>query len=341
MSTKKQRGLSLDQQAELALPWAIRVAATLRLADFIAGGVTHLEDLASRAQVHPGALGMLLRYLSASGIFTERAPEHFELTHAARMLLDDHPQHLREQLDQEGVGGNMDRVWIGLLDSIRTGQAAYRAIYGCTFWEALSTNASLSAWFHPLMIRLSTEDADALVKSYDWTRVGHIVDVGGGMGSVLAALLHAYPALSGTLIELPETAARAQATFADRGLLERCSIVGKSFFEPLPPGKDIYLLSCVLFNWDDAPAIEILRRCAQAIGPQGRVLILEPLSGQEPIPRPVTAEELLTLVLLGGQIRSLETYANLAHCADLEICSAHRLTSGNTLIECAASAYGI
>jgi hypothetical protein len=167
------------------------------------------------------------------------------------------------------------------------------------------------------------------------------VDVGGGNGTMLVALLRAYPALRGTLVDLPATVPSARTTLANTGLDERSTVIGGSFFDPLPTDGDVYLLSFVLLNWDDSSAVKVLQRCAEAAGRQGRVLILEYLIGEDALARPVTTEELLTLLLLGCQMRNLHVFAELTRAAGLMIYTTHRLSSGNMLLECVPTRHGV
>jgi hypothetical protein len=164
-----------------------------------------------------------------------------------------------------------------------------------------------------------------------------VVDVGGGTGTLLAAILERAAHALGTLVELPRTAEHAGLLFRARGLSERVTVVGRSFFEPLPPGADVYVLNIVLHDWPDADAISILERCADAAPPTGRILVIESLRS----PRGdslVSAMDLFMLILFGGRERSLEAFDELFHSAGLRRSRIVGTIGARSLIECSKSA---
>lgn len=321
-------------QVDLAFPWAMRVAATLRLADLIARGTTDVQELAVEAGVNADALKRLLRYLVRRNVFAESAPGVFALTDTARLLLEDHPQQLRTWLDQEGVGGRMDALWAGLLDAMRTGEAVYPHLYGSPFWEDMAAHPALSRSFNKLMAAQASVGGDALVTAYNWTGVRHTIDIGGGTGKLLTSILKAHPSMRGTLLDEAATAHLARETLLASGLADRCSVVAGSFFDPLPAGGDVYILSYILHDWGDQEARMILRRCAEAAGPSGRVLIREGVIGRVGAQHFVTQQDLFMLLLLGGRERTLEEFSELASSSGLKLESARHLSSGQMLLEC-------
>jgi hypothetical protein len=149
---------------------------------------------------------------------------------------------------------------------------------------------------------------------------------------LLARLLSTEPDLRGILVDLPSTAAEADAAFARAGVGDRVRVVPGSFFDPLPAGGDVYLLSGVLIDWADDAAAAILRRCGEAVGSAGRVLIVEQ---REPDEGAATDENLRIAVLVGGRARTLEEFHDLARAAGLRVLSARRNPAGVCLVECA------
>jgi hypothetical protein len=173
-------------------------------------------------------------------------------------------------------------------------------------------------------------DADVLV-SGGWGSVKTVVDVGGGTGALLAAVLRAQPMVKGTLVDLPATVARSAETFRAAGVADRATVVGQSFFEPLPAGADLYLLKSVLNDWPDREATAILKRCAEAARPAARVVVLSGVSPDEAGP---PSPELLMMVLVGGKGRSLSEFRELARSAGLQVHAAERQASGRFVVEC-------
>lgn len=293
----------LAARADLLLPMALRVAATLRLADLVEAGATGPAELAARCGADARSLAALLRHLVAHGVFEEPERGIYALNGAARQLLDRDASGLRGWLDLEGIGGRFDLAYTGLLEAVRTGRAAYASVHGRPFWEDVTADPGRNAAFHEMMSGGEHERRfAAFVAAYDWRGVRHVVDAGGGDGGLLEQVLHAQPAVRGTLVELPGRLAAARDRLYAAGVADRCEIMGGSFFDPLPPGADVYLLSKVLGDWDDGSAVAILRRCREAAGPSGRVVLVGGLPEGHPAADAVS--DLMMLVLVGGRERS-------------------------------------
>jgi len=162
-----------------------------------------------------------------------------------------------------------------------------------------------------------------------WGGIRSIVDVGGGTGAMLAELLRVHPGTRGTLVDLPRTVARARDVFDAAGVTIRSAAVGQSFFDPLPAGADLYLLKNVINDWPDAEVTAILRRCADAARPNGRIVVIGGI-GPDNAPRGLTVE----VVLCGGQYRSVSEFAALASAAGLEVVAAARQPVGYFVTEC-------
>lgn len=320
----------LHELIDLISPMAMRVAATLRLADRIAAGTSTLTELAADVEVDPDALGRLLRYLAARGVFAETEPGRFALTGSAELLRDDHPDQIRVWLD---LTSGLGRVDFALLDVVRTGEPGYPMVRGRGFWADLAGDPGLTASFDSAMVQHMAWWAPWLT-AQDWSGTQHVVDVGGGTGPLLIALLQAHLYLRGTLVELPATAVSAERALAEAGLSRRCDVVAGSFFDPLPAGADVYLLSWIVHDWNDTDAMAIMRRCAQAAGPGGRVVLGELVATGGENRQNFTHMDLRMLVLFGGRERTLEDFATLADAAGLTITSLTPTERGNSLIDC-------
>ncbi|WP_262391524.1 methyltransferase [Nocardiopsis sp. CNR-923] len=202
MSENGARRPGLRALADLATPMAVRVAATLRLADRVEQGLCTAPLLAEATGTHPDALERLLRHLVTVGLFTEKPRGHFALTEYGRQLCEGHEGGRRQWLDTTTAVGRGDLSFVDLEHSVRTGEAAYHVRHGVPFWDDLSADPRLSASFDALMGHHVGYDGDAVVDAYDWGALGHVVDVGGGSGALLRALLKAHPRLEGTLVDL-------------------------------------------------------------------------------------------------------------------------------------------
>ena len=314
----------LWQLADLLTPMAVRVAATLRLADHLADRPRTAPELAAVTGSHAGTLARLLRHLASVGVVREDEGGTWALAPLGEALRDDHPARLRARLDVEHQLGRGDLAAIRLLHSVRTGEAAYPALWGQGFWDDLAADPERTAAFDDEMgadaARWAAELLD--VDTLDWGVYGHVVDVGGGNGTLLAELLRRHPGLRGTVVDQPATAAAARATLAAAGLDDRADAVGQSFFDPLPTGGGAYVLCAVVHNWDDEGALAVLRRCAEAAASSsGRVLVIEKIGTDGATPG--SAVDLALLVYQGGAERSLDDLVALVERAGLRVDAVH------------------
>ena len=324
-----QQAVDLSELSDLCTPWCIRVAATLRIADQIAAGASDIDELAAAAGCDRDWLRRVLGHLAGRGVFEEPAPGRFALNAAARELLE---PGQRLMLDLTGIGGRMAYAWGTLLSAVRTGAPAYHELFGRPFWEDLAAHPEVSASFDALMgpAGHGTPDPEILVAG-DWDSIRTVVDVGGGTGALLAEILRARPAIRGTLIDLPQTAARSAATFRAAGVAERVTTIGQSFFEPLPAGADLYVLKSVLNDWPDKETIAILRRCAEAARPNGRVVIIGGVTPEGSAASPPLEIE---TVLVGGKTSTVTEFRELARQAGLALAATGRRPSGSFVVEC-------
>lgn len=312
----------IHADADLLLAMAIRTAATLRLADLIEEGGSGLGELAQRARADPGGLGRLLRYLASRGYFEQPSPDVFGLNGRSRVLLDDHPSGSRRWLDLEhGMGSRISMTYVDMLDAVRLGRPVYETRYGLPFWEDVGADSSRNAAMSSVMARDGADQKrrlDSFIGSYDWNGAEHVIDVGGGDGGVLLEVLRALPGVRGTLLELADRLEGLVKRPADSALWDRCSLLPGSFFDPLPAGADVYLLTNVLGDWDDDAATLILRRCAEAAGDSGRVVVPGdvPESRSEP---GMATNDLMLLTALGGYLRVRSDMTALATAAGLRV----------------------
>ena len=321
--------IDLEEMGDLRTPWCLRVVATLRIAEHIAAGETNVDRLAAVAGCDADRLRGVLGHLVSKGVFEQTAPGEFALNDAARGLLD--PSQLLG-LDLDGIGGRMAHAWGTLLDLVRTGAPAYRERFGRPFWEDLDAHPAVGASFDALMGLAGHGRPDpAFEITGGWGAVSTVVDVGGGTGTMLAEILRSRPGIRGTLVDLPRAVAQSTATFAAAGVADRVTTIGQSFFDPLPPGADLYLLRGVLNDWPDREATAILGRCADAARPSGRVVILKGI-GVDDRPEAPTIE--IEAVLLGGKRRTLARFRELARDAGLAVSAAGRQSSGHSVVEC-------
>ncbi len=306
----------------------MHVVATLRIADHIVAGKAEIDQLAAAAGADRDSLNRVLRHLVSKGVFEQPAPGRFALNETARGLLED---PIRLGLDLDSFGGRMAHAYGTLLSAVRSGRPAYHEAFGLGFWDDLDANPNIAASFDALMgpAGHGAPDPQVLADPADWESVRTVVDVGGGTGALLAEVLRSRPKVRGTLVDLPRTIARSSAVFQAAGVADRVTTVGQSFFDPLPGGADVYILKGVLNDWPDREATAILKRCAEAARPRGRVVVFTGAgAGDEASP------ELLMMVLVGGRGRTLDEFREMAREAGLEVSGVLRQASGRVVAEC-------
>jgi 2,7-dihydroxy-5-methyl-1-naphthoate 7-O-methyltransferase len=320
---------SVWELSDLCTPWCVHVVVTLRIAEHIANGRTGIDELATAAGAHAKSLQRVLRHLIAKGLFEEPSPGRFALNEPARGLQE---SGVRLGMDLDSFGGRMAHAWSTLLTTVRTGAPAYQDAFGLPFWDDLQAHPDIAAKFDALMgpEGHGLPDSEVLIDG-DWAAVRTVVDVGGGTGSLLAEILRANPRVRGTLVDLPATVARSADVFKTAGVADRVTSSAQSFFDPLPAGADLYLLKNVLADWGDGQAGVLLRRCATAMGAEGRLVII---GGVSPDERGAPSPALLMMLLVGGKERSLSEFQRLATASGLRVHATGWQPSGRFMVEC-------
>jgi len=296
---------------------AVMVAAELGIADHLAAGSVPVAALAPAVGADPDALYRLLRALAGEGVFTEAAPRAFALTPLAEPLRTDHPRSVRARarlFRQEWVW----RPWGHLLEAVREGGVAFERVYGVPFFAYLGAHPDAAAVFDAAMTG-GTGSRAGLAAAYDFAPLGTVVDVGGGQGGLLAAVLRAHPHLRGVLFDQPQVVAGAAPVLRAAGVADRCEVVGGDFFAAVPAGGDAYLLSQILHDWDDARATALLRVLHQAARPGARVVAVERVLPPGDAPHPAKLGDLNMLVLAGGRERTEAEFGALFAGASFEL----------------------
>nr|WP_062216768.1 methyltransferase [Streptomyces sp. NBRC 109706] len=316
-------------------------AARLGVVDALGGEERGVEALAAECAVQPRALVRLLRAMAGLELVEEVRAGVFRATPTGRVLSADHPGSFKT-IATVFTDPLMVRSWERLADSVRTGEPAFDQVFGKGFFEHLEERPELSAAFNASMSEGTRTTAAVLPGAYDFARFHTVVDVGGGDGTLLAAVLRAHPALRGVVHDTPRGLAQAPATMERAGVASRCSVVTGDFFASVPAGGDLYLLKSVLHDWDDDRAATLLGNCRQVLPPDGRVLLVEPVL--PPLARPGEAgwylSDLNMLVNLGGLERTRADFEALLARAGFRLSSLAQLPapSAFSLIEAAPAA---
>jgi len=196
------------------------------------------------------ALRRLLRAVAAIGVFHEDAVDRFSLTPLGDGLRADAPESLAGWAAFVGRPHHWE-AWGHLLSSVRSGENAFRSLHGVDVWTYRSEHPEERAVFDAAMVALTRRTNASLLEAYDFGGFGRLVDVGGGLGTFLSALLAAYPSLHGVLFDQPHVLDGAEELLRAAGVADRCRIVAGSFFDDVPEDADAYLLKSILHDWDD------------------------------------------------------------------------------------------
>jgi len=284
---------------------AIYAAAHLGLADLVKDGPRSSEDLAAATGMHATSLYRLLRALASDGIFAEQADGRFALTSLAACLLTDAPNSQRSMAITNGE--EHYRTYGEILYSIQTGKPAWDKVFGKPVFDYLADHPRAAKLFDETMTGVHGPETAVMLDAYDFSGIETLVDVGGGNGSMLLAVLQKYPALQGILYDRDHVVQRAAANMKE----SRCRAIAGDFFERVPPGGDAYIMRHIIHDWYDPQALTILRNCRQVMPAQGRLLLVEKVVPPANEPSWIKYLDLTMMLIPGGMERTEEQYRTL------------------------------
>lgn len=292
------------------------VAAELGIADILADGPYSVEDLADMTGTQSNALYRVMRALASAGIFIQEPDGRFSLTPPANLLRSYVPRSQRSFAIM--MGAEFHGAWGELLHTVRTGEPGWQKRFGVPAFQYMVEHPERHGIYDSAMGGYGQAEGEAMLNAYDFSAFQTAMDVGGGSGMLLAAILGRYPDLRGILFDLPPVVERAHPFISDVGLSDRCRIEGGDFFASVPAGADAYIMQHIIHDWDDSEAISILRNCREAMNPNGRILLVETVipKGNEPC----FGKWLdLMMLLVGGRERTEEEYGRLFCAAGLAL----------------------
>ena len=311
VSTMPPGAQLLKMMGGFTLPWMLYVVAERGIADLLADGPQTSIELAQAAGVHEPSLYRILRSLSSFGVFEEESPRRFVLNPLGSALKTGDPSAGRDLI--------INLPWMARAATefpriLATGENGMQLAFGIPVFEFLTQHPQESAAFNRAMIATGAGQPAAVAEAYDFSGVRRLVDVGGGIGTLLATVLDRYPLVHGVLFDRPDVIDDARPTFAEHGVAERCEVVGGDFFVAVPENADAYMMSHVLHDWGDDFCVTILRTCRKAIDPDGRLLLVEMVLPPGGEPHPGQIFDMYMLVLGGGGMERTEAqYRELLH----------------------------
>jgi hypothetical protein len=311
---------------------ALYVVAELGIADLLANRPHTSAEVAEATGVHAPSLYRVLRTLASHGVFVEEVNQRFRLTPLGATLRSDVPGSVRAWARVNC--GITWRSYGEMLYSVQTGQPGFDRAFGMSVFEYTARHPDAMATFGRMMIDLHAQEVAAVASAYSLSDVRSVVDVGGGSGNLVAALLEANPGLRGTVFERSAVAETAVQWLHAAGLSHRCDVLEGDFFESVPTGGDVYVLSHVIHDWDDAQCLRLLGNCRRAMASTSRLVIVEIVlpGANEP-----SAGRLMDLIMLvnapSGQERTLDEYRDLLARANFRLSRAIPTASPVSVIE--------
>jgi hypothetical protein len=313
---------------------AIRAAALLGVADHLAGGPREVAELAELTESNEVYLRRLLRFLASRGIFREDEDGRFDLTPYADVLRRDAPNSIRAGV----LISTSDTWWQSagdLVEAVRHGEPAFDRRYGKPLFDYLAENPSIGTMFNDGMATFTAGDIDLVTAAYDFPDSGVLVDVGGGLGGLLLAVLRIRPNLRGVLFDHEKVLAGTM--LGELGEDERWELVPGDFFESVPAG-DFYLIKNVLHDWNDDQCVRILENCRRAMSPGGKLLVIDAVLPPGNEPHFGKAMDMIMLLLLPGQERSLAEFERVFSRAGFRVNRVITTAGPLALIEAEVSA---
>ena len=293
---------------------ALYVAARLGIADLLKDGARGSEELARATGADARALHRLLRALASLGVFGEDADGRFTPSELGALLRSDVPGSLRAAAIFFGDERNW-HAWGKLERSVMSGEPVRGPRGTQVFLEESARDPEGAALFNAAMTSLTSAFDAAVTAAYDFSRLGTLVDVGGGQGALISSILAANPALRGILFDIPPVIESARGRIGEAGLAGRCELVAGDFFASVPAGGDAYVLKWVIHDWDDEHSVAILGSCRRAMARDGRLLLVERVVperiDQSADTQGIVLGDLNMLLWTGGRERTAAEYSAL------------------------------
>lgn len=311
---------------------AVYIAAKLGIADRLADQPQTAAELADATGTHAPALYRVLRALASVGLFSEDPTGRFTLTPVGATLRSGVPGSLRAFAISE-AGEDHYTAWSDLLYSVQTGKIAFDHVFGVSVWDYYGSHPENAAVFNESMTGITQMVEGAVLEGYDFSPYRKIVDVGGGHGGLLSAILKTNPQSKGVLYDAPSVVEGAKHRLAEAGLAERCDTVGGDFFKAVPEGGDLYLLKWIIHDWDDDRCLTILKNCRRAMPAGARLLLIESVIPPGDTPSLGKFVDLVMLVMTGGKERTEGEFRELLATAGFRLSRVVPTRSPSAVIE--------
>lgn len=324
-------GLSTAPQVQL---FVVRAALQLEIPDHLDSSPKTAGQLGETLGCPPATLYRLLRALTLAGVVEEHPNQSFVLTPLGEHFRRDAPDSYRDFVLFVTDPYRFE-VLGRLSESVRRGKPAFELTFGMQDFDYFGQHPELAALFQRGMTSVTARTARAIAETYPFAGSLKVTDVGGGEGQLLAEVLRRHPKVRAVLYDLPYAQEGARRHLASLGLLERCELVAGSFFDSVPPGADLYLLKHILHDWPDDKAVTILKNVRRALGPEGRVLIVDRILPDGLAPSPAFLADINMIAFPGGRERKQAEVELLLTAAELQLTRVIPLPGPVAVIEAA------
>ena len=276
------------------------------------------SELAKRSGQHALTLTRALRALTAFGAFQEVSPGVFA-NNPVSDLYRDRPGGIRNAVLFWG-DEHVLKSAAELGHSMKTGESSFEHVHGESFWDRMRRLPDEYEMFNRALADLRGDEHRQIAGAYDWPDVKTVVDVGGGAGSLLAAILEKHEGTRGVLVEQQEVLPDADRLLSERGVRNRCEFLGGSFFDPIAATGEVWTMCQILHDWPDAECGAILQRCRDAMRDTDRLLVIEMLAVPcQPNPSVATLDMMMLLYFGEARQRTVEEYEDLFSATGLEL----------------------
>lgn len=322
----------LDLIQGAVITQAISVAARLGIADVLAGGPLPAQEIAQRVGADPEATHRILRALAGRGVFAVRADGRYENTPLSDKLRDDAPDSMR------GFALLMSHPllweeWGHLFTTVETGEPNLPKLRGMGALDFFHATPEYAGVFFQAFGQISESETGPILAAYDFSQFDTVVDVIAGRGNLLAGILQQAPDVKGVLFDSEVATVDSPALFESAGVTDRLTIEHGGYLDKLPSGADAYVFKHIIHDFSEEDAVTALRNAREAIGPDGKLLVIEyvlPENNEHHLGHVI---DLWLMLMLGAQDRTLEQYTELFAKAGFKVTRAVPTTAPISIIE--------
>ncbi len=314
-----------------AISRCLQVIAKLLIADRLTQSPETAEVLAQETSTHARSLYRVLRTVASAGVFREDEKGRFHMTPTAELLRTDMPGSMQPWLVLRGEEWHRSS-WNKLYATVTTGETAFNIAHAEGLFDYLKHDSDAATVFNKAMAA-TKGFTQAIVDAYDFSSTRKIIDVGGGYGSLLSAILQKNSHLQGMLYDTKEVTDQARKGINDAGLESRCEIISGDFFTDVPEGADTFILRRIIHDWDDEKSIKILSNCRRAMNNNGKLLLAETIIEHGNVLSPGKFYDIDMMVMVGGLERTLDEYSILFEAAGFTLTNVVSTKSNMSILE--------